>query len=85
MTSKAKKAAAAGGKGKKAAGFGKGERAPAGGPSAAPLATFEDDDMYQEPIKKVRTAAGVACTSMIGRFHLCGSLLLSYVYIRTFG
>lgn len=47
MTSKGKKAAPSGGKGKKAPGFGKGPAAP------NPLATFEDDDMYQEPIKKV--------------------------------
>lgn len=49
MTSKGKKAAPSGGKGKKAPGFGKG--AAAG--MANPMATFEDDDMYQEPIKKV--------------------------------
>lgn len=49
MTSKGKKAAPSGGKGKKAPGFGKGS-APG---MANPLATFEDDDMYQEPIKKV--------------------------------
>lgn len=54
MTSKAKKAVSGGGKGKKGQGFGK-ERAPAGGGPASPLATFEDDDMYQEPIKKVST------------------------------
>lgn len=47
MTSKGKKAAPSGGKGKKAPGFGKGSAAP------NPMATFEDDDMYQEPIKKV--------------------------------
>lgn len=50
MTSKGKKAPQTGGKGKKAPGVGK---IPAGGGSATPLATFEDDDMYQEPIKKV--------------------------------
>lgn len=49
MTTKGKKAAPSGGKGKKAAGFGKGS----GAGMANPLATFEDDDMYQEPIKKV--------------------------------
>lgn len=56
MASKTKKAATSGAKGKKPSPFGKGgERAPAGGGGAAvPLATFEDDDMYQEPIKKVR-------------------------------
>lgn len=55
MTSKAKKAAVAGGgsKGKKTPGFGKAERTPAGGGATVPLATFEDEDMYQEPIKKV--------------------------------
>lgn len=53
--SKAKKTApAGGGKAKKAPGFGK-ERLLAGGGSPAPLASFEDDDMYQEPIKKVTT------------------------------
>lgn len=54
MTSKAKKAGSAGGKSKKGQGFGK-ERVAAGGGPASPLATFEDDDMYQEPIKKVST------------------------------
>lgn len=54
MTSKAKKAVSGGGKGKKGQGFGK-ERVAAGGGPASPLATFEDDDMYQEPIKKVNT------------------------------
>lgn len=55
MASKTKKAAPPGAKGKKASPLGKGgERTPAGGGgAAAPLATFEDDDMYQEPIKKV--------------------------------
>lgn len=56
MTSKGKKAApvGAGVKSKKAPGFGKvGGGAPTGGGAAAPLATFEDEDMYQEPIKKV--------------------------------
>lgn len=49
MATKGKKAAPSGGKGKKAAGFGKG----AGAGMANPLANFEDEDMYQEPIKKV--------------------------------
>lgn len=54
MASKGKKVAPTGAKGKKAPGFTKSERAPVGGGSAVPLAVFEDDDMYQEPIKKVR-------------------------------
>lgn len=49
MTSKGKKAAPSGAKSKKAPGFGKGPTAGV----ASQLATFEDDDMYQEPIKKV--------------------------------
>lgn len=49
MASKGKKSAPPGGKGKKAPGAGKGS-APG---VANPIATFEDDDMYQEPIKKV--------------------------------
>lgn len=57
MTSKAKKANTTGGgggsKGKKA--LGKAERAPTGGGATVPLATFEDEDMYQEPIKKVKS------------------------------
>lgn len=54
MTSKTKKAVSGGGKSKKGQGFGK-ERVQGGGGLASPLATFEDDDMYQEPIKKVST------------------------------
>lgn len=49
MATKGKKAAPSGGKGKKAPAFGKASAA--GAPN--PMATFEDDDMYQEPIKKV--------------------------------
>lgn len=55
MASKIGKRVASAGKSKKAASLGKSsERVPAGGGTSAPLTTFEDDDMYQEPTKKVR-------------------------------
>lgn len=69
MTSKTKKAVSGGGKGKKGQGFGK-ERVPGGGGLASPLATFEDDDMYQEPIKKVGTRFGAYQQSSQDQFIL---------------
>lgn len=83
MTSKAKKAGAAGGKGKKGQGFGK-DRAAAGGGPASPLATFEDDDMYQEPIKKVNGMLDIIPPNRIpclptGMSWVCGAVVLRVV------
>lgn len=50
MTGRGKKSIQAGGKKKAPIAHKGSERAPA---VAAPVATFEDDDMYLEPIKKV--------------------------------
>lgn len=63
MASKGKKTAPSGGKGKKAPAFGKASAAGA----ANPVTSFEDDDMYQEPIKKVPTHLTMTTIIMVAR------------------